>query len=488
MAIASLNSLSSEITSMTATRLSAAIRSREISCHEVMEAYLDRIEVVNPGYNAIVCLADRGFLLEQADAADWALEQGDIWGWMHGMPHAVKDLADAKGFVTSFGQTFSSRTPAEKDSLHIEKIRNAGAIIIGKTNVPEMGFGSQSYNRVYGVTGNAYDPALTAGGSSGGAACGLATQTLPVADGSDMMGSLRNPGAFNNVIGFRPSIGRVPMDGIDLFYDQLAVAGPMGRTVEDTIRLLEVMSAPDTRDPLSRRDALAPYRPGDAAKLSAYRVGWFGDFSGYLAMEPGVLDLCESALKIIEGHGCTVEECAPEFSMEQLWDCWVTLRHWIICSKAKALYDDPAKRAESKPEIIWEVEGGLDITGQAVATASETRSEWYRCMNGLFEKYDFLLLPSAQVFPFSAETHWPAEVGGRSMDTYHRWMEVTIAGTLAGCPVVNVPVGFDERGRPMGMQVIGPMGEDMKTLQFGLDYEAATDFLNRRPEMGYLEV
>jgi amidase len=472
---------SSSITSLSAVDLSKAIKNRQFKCTEVMEAYLDRIEKLNLTYNAIVALADRLDLLDQSKAADAALDKGEYWGWMHGFPHAVKDLADAKGFVTTRGLTVAPKIPAPHDSIFVERIRNAGAIIIGKTNVPEMGFGSQSYNRVYGTTLNAYDTNLTSGGSSGGAAVGLATHMLPVADGSDMMGSLRNPAAWNNVIGFRPSLGRIPSDADDVFYHQLASNGPMGRNVADTIKLFETMAGFDRRDPLSRRDIVdTPSAPTDNP-FKNNRIGWLGDYSGYLPTEPGLLKLCEENILHLEESGATVEDCVPEYSMETLWQTWLTFRHWIISGKAKPLYDNEAWRAELKPEIVWEIEGGLNITGEDVSQAGVARTHWYHALMKLFGQYDFLALPSAQVFPFAADTHWPKEINGKKMDTYHRWMEVTIGASLAGCPVINLPAGFDDQGRPMGIQFIAPIGEDGKLLEFALAYEAHTDHLTQRP-------
>ncbi|MCF8080693.1 MAG: hypothetical protein K9K88_15555, partial [Desulfobacterales bacterium] len=304
-----------EITGMNASQLSAAIRNRQVRCIEVMRAYLERIHRYNPAYNAIVGIVDDDVLMDHAADADRALEKGEYRGWMHGMPHAVKDLASVKGLKTSFGSRVFAETVAGADDLHIARIRNQGAIFIGKTNTPEFGLGSQTYNEVYGTTRNAYDPNLTAGGSSGGAAAGLALQMLPVADGSDMMGSLRNPAGYNNVIGFRPSQGRVPsvyaMPAIDIYYHQLAVDGPLGRTVEDTVRLLVTMAGYDSRAPLSLRDEVPPFDRFQPAELKGFRIGWMGDYEGYLATDPGLLALCEAALDEISGQGVVVEPCRP---------------------------------------------------------------------------------------------------------------------------------------------------------------------------------
>jgi amidase len=468
---------------MSASALSAAIRQRHVSCREVMQAYLARIHRYNPVYNAIVSLRDEGALLAEADAADRALDRNEYRGWMHGMPHAVKDLADARGLPTSRGSRIFAGEIADEDSLHIGRIREAGAIFIGKTNTPEFGMGSQTYNAVFGPTGSAYDPALTAGGSSGGAACGLATQMLPLADGGDMMGSLRNPGAFNNVIGFRPTIGRVPGSGAgDLFYLQLGVSGPMGRNSEDTARLLCTMAGASADEPLSLRDELPPPAAFEARQLKGLRIGWLGDYDGYLETESGILELCERSLGRLESHGAIIEPCRPDYAMERLWQTWLTLRHWGRHTMLP-LYEDPDLRARLKPEAVWEIEGSFDTSSTRVFEAGIARADWFRALRSLFDGYDLLVLPTAQVFPFPKDIHWPERINDKPMDTYHRWMEVVIGGSLGGLPVANVPVGFDPRGRPMGMQVMGPFGQDKAVLEFAMSYESVTAHLDVRPRM-----
>lgn len=475
--------MSADITDLSASQLSSAIRQRHVTCVEVMRAYLERIYRYNTSYTAIVAMLPSDELVAQAEMADRALDKDEYWGWMHGMPYAVKDLSNAMGLVSSEGSPIFAGTIAEEDDLHVARIRAEGAIFIGKTNVPEFGLGSQSYNPVYGTTGSAYNPSLTAGGSSGGAACGMATRMLPIAEGSDMMGSLRNPGAFNNVIGFRPSQGRVPsVPKSDPFYGQLSTAGPMGRNVEDTIRLLISMSGYDSRAPMSRKDALPWADTFNAVDLTGYHIGWLADYDGYLPTEPGVLDLCEAALASLVPTGAVIEACRPDYDMARLWQTWLTFRHWAL-STMRELYDDPELKALLRPEVIWEIEGGFDMCAFRVTEAATARADWYQALHKLFESYDILMLPTAQVFPFDKTIHWPKTVAGHEMDTYHRWMEVVIGGTLSGNPVVNVPAGFDDRGRPMGMQCIGRMGQDKEVLEFAMAYEAATDYLAQRPTM-----
>ena len=468
-----------DITDLSALALSAAIAERRLDCRSVMAAYLSRIEAINPLLNAIVSLQPAEALMAEAGEADRALAAGEYRGWLHGMPFAVKDLSEAKGISCTFGSANYADFVPDYDDIHVERIRAAGAIVIGKTNAPEMGLGSHTYNPVFGVTRNPYDRTKSAGGSSGGAAAGLAARILPVADGSDMMGSLRNPAGFNNVIGFRPSFGRVPSLGNELFLGQLAVNGPMGRTVADVAALLATQAGHDPRDPLSLvGDDLSP----DGRDIAGARIGWLGDFGGYLPFEPGMLELCRASLDVFRTLGCTVEEVPPGFDMARLWQVWRTLRHFLVSNGQAPDYADPARRARMKPEMIWEIENGRHLSAAEVHAASLGRSDWHRYVASLFERYDFLILPSAQVFPFAAEIDWPKAIDGRAMDTYHRWMEVVIGPTLAGLPVAAMPAGFSADGLPGGIQIIGPARADRAVLSVAAAYEKATDWLGRHPQ------
>lgn len=471
-----------EIVELDARALSSAIRARQVSCREVMTAYLDRIERVNPRYNAIVSLQDRAGLLREADDRDAQLARGEVLGWMHGMPQAIKDLAMTRGIRTTQGSPlYADLVPAE-DGLIVERVKRAGAIVIGKTNVPEFGFGSQTYNTVFGATRNAYDPALCAGGSSGGAAVALALRLLPVADGSDMGGSLRNPAAYNNVFGLRPSQGRVPKyPAVETFLSQLGIEGPMGRTVADVAMLLSTQAGHDRRVPLSLAEDPSVFAQPLERDVRGLRIGSLGDLGGYLPMEPGVLELCGGGVDALAGLGCVVEPAAIGFDPAWLWDCWLNLRSGTIATMLADAYRDPARRSKLKPEAVWEIENGLGASAEQVWQASVTRTQWYAQVCRLFERYDFLVQPTAQVFPFDVAVHWPKTVGGRTMDTYHRWMEIVVPWTLAGCPVLSVPVGFDAAGRPMGMSLIGPPRADFAVLQLGHAYEQATDWVRRRP-------
>lgn len=468
------------IVAMDAVALSHAIHARNLSCAEVMAAYLDQIERLNPHVNALVALRERSDLLNEAAALDAELSAGRSRGWMHGFPQAIKDLSPARGFATTQGSPLFRDQIAEADAIFVGRMRAAGAIIIGKSNTPEFGLGSQTYNPVFGPTRNAYDQSRTSGGSSGGAAVALALRMLPVADGSDHAGSLRNPAAFNNVLGLRPAYGRVPSSGDEVFIPQMGVAGPMARKTRDLAALLAVQSGYDPRMPLSLRDEPAAFLGNLSRDISGLRIGWLGDLGGHLPLEHGIRELCRTALAAFEDMGAQVEEIPLGFDPETVWQAWTKLRAWQVGASLAPIHADEARRDFLKPEARWEVEQGLKLSAFDVMKASNLRSAWYQHVRGLFERYDALVLPSAQVFPFAVETHWPREIAGRAMDTYHRWMEVVIPVTMSGCPALSVPVGFNEAGLPMGMQLWGPNQSERLLLELAQAYEDATGWVEKR--------
>jgi amidase len=460
-----------DICRLSAVDLADAIKSRRLSVREVVAAFLDRIETVNPLVNAIVSLRDPAGILNEADRADTHLAQGGHAGLLFGLPIAIKDLALTKGLRTTFGSPIFADFVPQEDEFFVERLRKAGAIIIGKTNVPEFGLGSNTYNNVFGPTLNAFDPALTAGGSSGGAAVALALDMVPVADGSDFGGSLRNPAAYNNVYGFRPSQGLVPAGPVlDVFQAQMGVEGPMGRNVRDMALLFDEQAGYDPRAPLSHHRQ-GSFLAGLKAVADGGRIAWFGDLGGHLAVEAGILPLCEAALGRFTDLSFETEALVPDVDFEALWQAFVTLRQATSGCALKAHYDDPAKRRMLKTEAVWEVEQAQHLTAPQVHAATVRRTSWHRTLLSLFDRFDLIALPTAQVFPFDVATHWPREVAGRSMDSYHRWMQVSAFATLAGCPAVSVPVGFDDKGGAMGMQLIGPPRGDLAVLRAAAAYE-----------------
>jgi amidase len=470
-----------EIVNLDAVALARAIKSKQVSCVEVMTAYLDQIDRLNPRVNAIVSLQTREDLIEQAKNRDAQLARGEHLGWMHGFPHAVKDLEPTRGIRTTMGSPLFKNFFPRDDSILVERIRRAGAIIIGKTNVPEFGLGSQTYNPVFGTTLNAYDQSKTCGGSSGGAAVALALRMLPVADGSDNGGSLRNPAAWNNVFGFRTSFGRVPSLFNEVFIPSISVHGPMARTIPDLAMFLSVIAGYDARAPLSIRENPAEFAGPLERDFKGTRIGWVGDFGGQIPFDPGVLDLCEGALKVFESLGCIVETAIPDYPLEPVWNSWLKIRAWQIAAMLNGPYADPAKRALMKPELQWEIENGLKVSAFEVMDANVVRTAWYQAVRSFFEKYDFMIAPAGQVFPFDATIHWPKEVGGVSMDTYHRWMQVMIPISMSGCPALSVPAGFNDRGLPMGVQIVGPNHAEMACMQLAHAYDQATNWVTKRP-------
>ncbi|NEU12914.1 amidase [Methylobacterium sp. BTF04] len=470
-----------DIVALSAVALSAAIRSRTVSCVAVMDAYLDRIAAINPAVNAIVSLQDRVGLLRAARERDAEVARGTILGPLHGFPLAVKDGDAVAGLPFTQGSPIFRNRIAESDSLMVARLRASGALFIGKTNTPEFGLGSQTFNPVFGATRNAYDRTKTAGGSSGGAAVAVSLRLQPVADGSDHAGSLRNPAAFNNVFGLRPSFGRIPTEARDAFTPGLAVSGAIGRSPADIGLMLSVQAGYDAASPYSNRQDPAVFAGDLTRDFSGTRIAWLGDFDGHVPFEPGLLDLDRSALSAFETIGCRVEAACPAFDMEALWHHWLTLRAWMTASNLRPLYDDPAHRALMKPEAIWEVERGLALSADQVTTAQEGRTVWYATLRRFMTRYDFLVLPSTQVFPFDVTQRWPKFVGGRAMSTYHRWMEVVVPITMSGLPALNVPAGFDADGRPAGIQIVGPNHGEFACLQLGAAYDAATGWVTRRP-------
>jgi len=464
------------LTDLSAAELSSAVRARELAPSEIMAAYLDRIAAVNPRLNAIVAMRDPDVLMAEARAAD----RVEPVGWLHGLPFAVKDLQAVKGIRSTSGFRGLADFVPERDDMLPRRVRGSGAILIGMTNVPEFGLGSHSFNEVHGVTGNPYDPNRSAGGSSGGAAAALAARMVPIADGSDAMGSLRNPAAFCNVYGFRPTFGLVPSNpGGEVFLNDLATDGPMGRSPGDIARLLETIAQPSPADPQGR--AWEPFAAALDMDVKGLRIGWLGDWGGAYATDPGILDTCEAGLRVLEDMGCHVASIAPPFPAEALWEAWLCLRNWGRTGGMGALYADPAQRALMKPELRWEIEQGQVLSAMDVHRASLVRSHWYSTLARLFEQFDALVLPAAQVWPFPKELRHPTEIAGRKMDSYHRWMEVVIPVSLVGPPALALPAGFGPGGLPTGVQLFGPRGSDRKILRIGQAYHRATDWPGQRP-------
>lgn len=445
-----------------ALALAGMIAAGEVSAAEVMAATLARIGEVNGAVNAIVNLRGEDALMAEARAAD----AGSRKGGLHGIPIAIKDLADAAGLPTTMGSTLFADTVAAEDDTMVARLKAAGAIVIGKTNVPEFGMGSHTFNPVFGVTRNPFDLSRSAGGSSGGAAVALATGMLAVADGSDAMGSLRNPAAWNGVYGMRPTWGLVPSEPEgEMFLHQLSTLGPMARTPRDLAMLLEVMAGWDARHPHGR----GGFDGSDLRPSETRRIGWLGDWGGAFPMDAGLLDAAEGLVRRLEALGHRIEPVAPPFPAEALFESWTTLRAWAAAGSLGALEFDSLK-----PEAQGEITRGRALTGAEIQQASVIRSDWFRTAARLFQTYDALVLPATQVWPFPVEWRWPQEIGGRTMDTYHRWMEVMVPVSLIGLPCVALP-GGTVNGLPHGVQLFGPRGADRALLEIAEGWEAARE-------------
>ena len=470
------------IAEMSAVALSRAIHAREVSCVEVLDACYAQIDRLNPVVNALVAFADRDAMRQLARALDERLARGESLGPLHGFPQAPKDIMPAAGMVTTKGSPLFAGQVSQADCVVFERMRAGGCLFVARSNSPEFGLGGHTYNPVYGTTRNAWDTTRSAGGSSGGAAVAVALSMLPVADGSDMMGSLRTPAAFNNVYGLRTSVGCVPHGpGEEVFFQQFSVAGPMARDIPDLALLLSVQAGFDDRLPLTRRgEGPRDWGAALARDFRGVRIGWLGELGGHLPTEPGVLDTCRAALRHFTDIGCTVDDALPAFDFESLWRAWLDLRSFSVAGANDALYENPEKRALLKPEALWEIERGRALSAMQVYDAARVRSAWYEALRRLFATYDFLVLPAAQVFPFDAALDWPHAVGGREMDTYHRWMQAVVPATMAGLPALAAPAGFGPQGLPAGLQIIGPAQADLAVLQIGHAYDQASGYARRR--------
>lgn len=461
-----------ELAALPATGLAALLAAGEVSCAEVLEAHLRHIDAADALLGAFSALRDRDDLRAEATAMDAELRAGHRRGPLHGLPHAVKGLEPVAGLPWTQGSPVYADRVAGEDGPLAARLRAAGALIVGTTNTPEFGYGSQTYNPVHGTTRNPWDTTRTPGGSSGGAAAALAARLVPIADGTDYLGSLRNPAAFTSTVALRPTYRAAAAAS---FVAQLSVPGPMARTVEDLELLAPVVVAPEPAAPLGTAGGM---RAG--GDLGGARIAWVGDWGGRIATEPGVLAVCEGALAALREIGCRVEPVLPDFPLERLWELALTWRWWNALALAP-LHDDPATRRLLKPEVRWEIEHGSRLSAREVTAACDGRMAWYRSVLALLDRYDVICAPSAQVFPFDAGLHWPMAIDGYPMDTYHRWMETVAPWSLAATPVLALPAGFDGRGLPTGVQLIGRPGADAALLRLGRRYERAAPWTARTP-------
>jgi amidase len=451
---------------MTSAReLARRIRAREISAREVMTAHLERINRINPTLNAIVGRPDDETCLALADEADRQLARGADVGPLHGLPFAFKDLEAAAGLPFTRGSPIFADDRPSEDSILVARLRRAGVIPIGKTNVPEFGMGSHTYNKVYGATRNPYDPSKSAGGSSGGAAVAVATDMVPVADGSDLGGSLRNPGSFNNVVGFRPTFGLVPAGPTPIPNVGFGVKGPIGRSVDDVVFLLGVMADADVAGLLGR-------------DFEGVRIAWCPDLGG-LPVDRRVRSVIDRQRSTFESLGASVEDACPDFALAD--SVFLTIRAWMSHYAYAPLLSE--HRDLMKPEAIWEIERGARLSGHDVARAFADQGELLDRMRRFQQQYEFLVCTVNQVPPFDVAVDWPKEIEGVRMEHYVAWMKSTywISATL--CPAISMPAGFTDEGLPVGVQIVGRRGDDRGVLQLARAFEEITGFGRTEPAL-----
>lgn len=466
-----------ELHTLTATDLAAQIRGGHLSAREVMAAHLARIEAVNPRLNAIVTLhAEQA--MQAALQADEAQARGAALGPLHGLPVAHKDLLLTKGMRTTYGSKVHENFVPDRSALVVERQQEAGAISIGKTNTPEFGAGSQTFNAVFGATPNPWDLSLTCGGSSGGAAVALAAGMVALADGTDMGGSLRCPANFCNVVGLRPSPGRVPQWPAQDAWSVLSVTGPMARTVQDLALYLSVMAGPDSRDPKSLQDAGAAFRQPLERDFKGVRVAFTPDLGG-LPVDPEVRAILEAQRQRFEDLGCIVEDTAPDLSGAA--EIFMTLRALDFELRLGPVMD--AHPGVLKDTVVWNIEQGRALTGPQVARAYKLRTALFERMQRFMQDYEFILCPVNQVPPFAVEQPYVTEINGVRMDNYIDWMRSCFAITATTHPAMSVPCGFTPAGLPVGLQIVGRARDDLGVLQLGHAFEQLAQAGQRRPPL-----
>jgi amidase len=466
-----------ELCFKTATELAELLRRRKVSAREVMVAHLDQIERVNPKVNAICTLVAES-ATKQAEEADAALARGVSPGPLHGLPIAIKDLAETKGIRTTYGSPIYKDNIPDHDALFVERLKAAGAIVIGKTNTPEFGAGSHTFNPVFGVTRNPYDLTRTCGGSSGGAAVALACGMIPIADGSDLGGSVRNPPNFNNVVGLRPSPGRIPRYPNSQPWNTLPVLGPMARTARDVGLLLSVMAGVDSRDPICISETADQYRRPLQRDFKGTRIAWSRDL-GQFPVQRAVIDVIEAALPRFRELGCIIEEAHPDFSGAA--GIFQVLRAQGFASAHVGELKE--HRELMKDTVIWNIEQGLKLSGLDVSRAQANRAELFQRVREFFERYDYLLLPVSQVVPFPVEVEWVKEINGIEMKTYIDWMMSCSFITLTEHPAMSMPCGFTANGLPVGVQIVGRFRREIDVLQLAHAFEQATHFAEQHPQV-----
>ena len=457
------------------------IKSREISIKEVIEYYLDKIDKVNPRLNAIVLQKDRELIIQEAITKDNAKE---IDKPLNGLPVAIKDLTDVKGFKTTYGFPGSKNNQPKKNSLFVNRLIDKGAIIIGKTNTAELGVGGHTINRLFGPTSNAYDLSKSAAGSSGGASSAVASGLLPFADGTDQMGSCRGPAAYANIYGFRPTPGLIAADrsGQNLDIPIITTPGCFARNPKDMSILLDEIVGRNPVDKFSfDLDSSFKKQKISEKEFSSFKIGWLSNMNGDYIVEKDILEICEAKLKDLEKINLKIETLKPKINTNILWKSWTSLR-------SKSIYEDTLAMNISDIstmtyQAIWEYNKGKEIKSEDLQLALDQKQQCLNQINLIFEKFDFLVLPSAQIFPFDKNLQFPKNINGKTLDTYHRWLEVFILSSLLELPSITIPVGFNKDDMPMGMQIVGKNKDDLKLFSFASKYEDIFNYSKIKPKL-----
>jgi amidase len=459
-----------------ARKLAQLIRARRVSATEVMKAFIAQIERVNPRVNAIVT-----FVPELALSAAKKLDRkgkSRSAAPLAGLPIAYKDLVPTQGVRTTFGSTVFEKNIPDRNHLIVDRLLQAGAITLGKTNTPEFGAGSQTFNAVFGATLNPYDASKTCGGSSGGAGVAVACGMLPFADGSDLAASLRNPGNYCNVVGFRPTPGRVPNWPSVNVWDTLSVIGPMARTVSDAAFLFSALAGPDPRVPTSISEDGTIFSAPLKRNFKKVRVAWSKDLGG-LPMDPRVSAALAPQKKIFSTLGCVVEEAEPDFSGAT--EAFETLRAVGFLGRYGAVMKD--HRNKLKNTVVWNIEEGLKRSAEQIARAETLRTALFHRLRGFLERYEFLVCPVNQLPPYPVKDEWPREIAGVPMTNYLDWMKSCYYITITSHPAISVPAAFTPEGLPVGIQIVGRYRDDLGVLQLAHAFEQATQAWKRRPPL-----
>ena len=455
------------------------IHKNELQVKEVVQYYLDKIKKLNPSLNAIILQKDEKKIINQAEEKDNLKDKSKP---LFGLPIAIKDLSDVIGIPTTYGFPGSKNNFPKQNSLFVDLLINNGAIVIGKTNSAELGVGGHTINRLFGPTSNVYDLNKSAAGSSGGAASAVAAGLLPFADGTDQMGSCRGPAAYSNIYGFRPTPGLIASSRLSHSgkLPILTTPGCFSKNPQDMSIFLDVIVGKNSSDPYSfNLDGTFKDTFIKENELSKIKIGWLSNMNSKYNIENGILEMCEESLKKLNSENILIENLKPNLNVDVLWDSWTTLR-------AKSIYDDTVnmgiKDIDSMTfQAIWEYKKGSAINSENIELALTQKKKCLQQINKIFENLDLLTLPSAQIFPFDKQIQYPTEINKVKLDTYHRWLEVFILSSLLDLPTITVPVGFNKHNLPMGMQIIGKKGDDLKVFAFAKKYEEIFKYSNITP-------